>query len=473
MGLGIMRTAFGAMAAVLATATIISTAVHAGERPATASLHKNAPAAATNWTGFYVNAGLGYGFWSADTTTHNANPAQLSLGVDQIQGGRGWLGIVGVGYDRRFTPNIVAGAFADFDLTSLKGTIQDQDPFIAGEIKQQTAWAAGVRAGWLFTPDFLGYVNGGYTRARFSGADMVDTHFGLNRSFTTPAFTAPGWFVGGGTETALTPGWFWRNEYRYASYKNEAIPDRSPGLADINFRAAVQTVTTQLIYKLNTGGPSFQVPAPMMPVNWSGIYVNGGFGYGGWTADTTTRDVPVCHLCIVQVQGGKGWLGVAGAGYDYQVTPTIVAGAFGDIDLSSLKGTIQDQGAFFAGDIKQTSAWAIGGRLGWLVTPRVLGYGNAGISRAHFSGTDMLDTRDGTPSGSSTPSFTAHGKFIGGGVEVAVTPNLFWRNEYRLTRYNNETLPDTDGTIPHASITFQPTTQTVTTQFVYKFNTLH
>ena len=55
--------------------------------------------------------------------------------------------------------------------------------------------------------------------------------------------------------------------------------------------------------------------------------------------------------------------------------------------------------------------------------------------------------------------------------EAAVTPNLFWRNEYRFARYGTETLPDTNATgATPASITFKPSVQTVTTQLVYKFS---
>ena len=32
-----------------------------------------------------------------------------------------------------------------------------------GDIKQTSAWAAGARVGWLATPSFMTYANGGYT----------------------------------------------------------------------------------------------------------------------------------------------------------------------------------------------------------------------------------------------------------------------------------------------------------------------
>src|SRR5262245_57331891 len=72
-------------------------------------------------------------------------------------------------------------------------------------------------------------------------------------------------------------------------------------------------------------------------MSWTGFYLNGGFGYGLWTAETTVV-VPggVCVLCENQIQGGKGWLGVVGIGYDRQLTSKIVGGVFADFNLSSL-----------------------------------------------------------------------------------------------------------------------------------------
>jgi len=104
------------------------------------------------------------------------------------------------------------------------------------------------------------YVNGGYTAARFSGADMVFERTGAPIGASTQATTVSGWFVGGGVETTfdmlglLGKGWFWRNEYRYASYgsKTLTVADGAGGFNEsITFKPVVQTVTSSVIFKLN------------------------------------------------------------------------------------------------------------------------------------------------------------------------------------------------------------------------------
>jgi outer membrane immunogenic protein len=172
--------------------------------------------------------------------------------------------VIGAGYDYQFAPAWVAGVFGDVDISSLKGTIQDQagagPSAIAGDIKQTSAWAVGPRLGWLPSPQTMTYVNGGYTGARFSNADMVNVTTGANTDFSTQAFNINGWFVGGGVETTfdlfgvLGKGWFWRNEYRYASYASKTVTDTNGvggSLNSITFKPVVQTVTSQVVFKFN------------------------------------------------------------------------------------------------------------------------------------------------------------------------------------------------------------------------------
>lgn len=107
------------------------------------------------------------------------------------------------------------------------------------------------------------------------------------------------------------------------------------------------------------------IAAPLAP-SWTGFYIFGGGGGGLWNADTTINSTATgaALIGLNQKQGGEGWFGTVGAGYDWQVNPTWVIGAFADGQFGSIKGTIQDQGALIAGNIKNDYSWAVGGRVG-------------------------------------------------------------------------------------------------------------
>jgi outer membrane immunogenic protein len=70
-----------------------------------------------------------------------------------------------------------------------------------------------------------------------------------------------GWFIGSGYEYQI--GWFpgltWKTEYRFADYgsRTDTIFFTPTGLPDFqsNSHLFVQTVTTQLIWRFNWGGP--------------------------------------------------------------------------------------------------------------------------------------------------------------------------------------------------------------------------
>ena len=193
---------------------------------------------------------------AASATGFGGGGGNDDLPFTQRQGGKGYLGVVGGGFDYQFTPRLVGGVFADFNFASLKGTIQDQGPFFGGNIKEDRAWAVGVRGGYLITPALLSYVNGGYTNAHFSSARMVNTITLAQTAFSTPAFSHDGVFVGGGTETTFAPNWYWRTEYRLAYYGNQVLPDTNgTGLFvnNLNFKPTVQTVTTPTGLQIQSG----------------------------------------------------------------------------------------------------------------------------------------------------------------------------------------------------------------------------
>ena len=225
-----------------------------------------APAAyAPSWTGFYLFGGGGYGLWEADTTTVDALTGACVLCVEQRQGGKGYFGTVGGGFDWQFGGPWVAGIFADGQFGSIRGTIQDQNPFSVGQEKLRSTWAVGGRLGYLVAPNVLSYVNGGYTGSNWSGTSLVDSRNGVSLDAHTNGFDTNGWFIGGGVENSLNifginwPGLFMKTEYRVAQYDRKNIQQLDnvtglPAFDTITFRPVVQTISTSLVYRFNWGG---------------------------------------------------------------------------------------------------------------------------------------------------------------------------------------------------------------------------
>src|SRR5204863_2791769 len=156
----------------LAAFTGSAVAADLGARPYTKAPMAVAPV--YNWTGFYIFGGAGGGVWDADTHSRD-RVTGTPLSISQTQGGDGWFGTVGIGYDWQFAGSWVAGIFADGQFGSLKGNVQDPFNQVTGRIKMEDAWAAGVRVGYLVAPNVLSYVNGGYSGSHWSGAVLLDS----------------------------------------------------------------------------------------------------------------------------------------------------------------------------------------------------------------------------------------------------------------------------------------------------------
>src|SRR5258707_2551657 len=163
--------------------------------------------------------------------------------------------------------------------------------------------------------------------------------------------------------------------------------------------------------------PYTKAPAPLPPPSWTGFYIFGGAGGGIWDADTSSRitgtSVP---LSISQRQGGDGWFGTVGLGYDWQFNGPWVFGLLADGEFGSLRGTTQDPFADWTATIKMQDAWAAGARVGYLVAPNVLSYVNGGYSGSHLSSSTLLSTVCGLSVGGHTNKFNRNGFFVGGGV---------------------------------------------------------
>ena len=254
-----MMSRFVVMAVAAAALGLVQPA-SAADMPVKAYKAPVVAPAASNWTGCYVGAGWGYGMLDDERSTNDPTtfPASTSAA-------KGWLGRFGGGCDYQFNGSpigpIVIGAFGDYDFMNITGNYGD--PFNDTHYGTQTmraAWYAGARAGVLVTPTLLTYISGGWTGGHINQIDILFAD-GSPRGLYLPSQNLTGWFIGGGTEYALTMlpinGLFWKTEYRYASYgnytQNYIHSDGNPGTAAVNNDVAVQTVTTSLVWRFWSG----------------------------------------------------------------------------------------------------------------------------------------------------------------------------------------------------------------------------
>jgi outer membrane immunogenic protein len=178
----------------LAAIAAFSGSALAADLPAKAPMYQPL-APAYNWTGFYFFGGAGGGVWDANTQAVSTVTGICQTCVIQKQGGDGWFGTVGAGYDWQFSGDWVAGIFADGQFGSLKGTIQDQVNQTTGFIKNEDNWAVGVRLGYLVAPTVYSYMSGGYSGSSWNGTSLVSSFTGVGSGLHTNSFTENGWFM--------------------------------------------------------------------------------------------------------------------------------------------------------------------------------------------------------------------------------------------------------------------------------------
>jgi outer membrane immunogenic protein len=228
---------------------------------------------------------------------------------------------------------------------------------------------------------------------------------------------------------------------------------------------------------LSADMPLKAAPRMAAPVyNWTGCYIKGGGGYGMWNQDTTAFEDNIQVGAEIRT-GGRGWFGAVGAGCDYQIGERWVIGVFGDYDFSSIKGDFAASfdGRVVGGREKLSSAWAVGGRIGYLITPTILTYISGGFTEARFSGFDLQNFDN--PPVTSTFRIDRHtysGWFLGSGFEynLGFFPGLFWRTEYRFASYDNDNLAivRTGGTRTDFSVDSEKFVQTIRSELVWRFN---
>jgi outer membrane immunogenic protein len=245
--------------------------------------------------------------------------------------------------------------------------------------------------------------------------------------------------------------------------------------------------------------------APVPVANWTGCYIAGSVGYGLFDNETSgrVRDPITGVVTVVTANhdlGGRGWLAGGGGGCDYQFgfggggglfgTGQFVIGILADYYWSDMRGdrnsSFPGAGLVWTGQEKVDSQWAVGGRIGWLMSPNLLTYFSGGYTEAHLNGVgNFFSPVVGAPNpllGAALPGRTVHGWFLGSGVEYQSgwIPNLTWKTEYRFSEYERGdrferftgggALAGVPGALTNSFSSDKLFVQTVMTSLVYRFN---
>lgn len=251
--------------ALTAVAAFTGSAV-AADLPARTYSKAPAPVAmAPSWTGCYVGGGVGYGMYNTENTQVDPVTGAF-IAAEGTGGGRGYFGNAQVGCDYQFAGPLgswVVGAFGDYSFMDVHGQHLG-GPFTTtvGNLKEDSAWAAGARIGYLVNPTFLSYVNAGWTQTHFASTNFNGYTTGLPTGTALPGTTYNGWFLGSGFEYSLSflPGLYLKSEYRFSQFDRKQInyvftaSGLPTGTAE-TMKPYTQSVITSLVYRFNWGGP--------------------------------------------------------------------------------------------------------------------------------------------------------------------------------------------------------------------------
>lgn len=171
-------------------------------------------------------------------------------------------------------------------------------------------------------------------------------------------------------------------------------------------------------------------------------------GSGTDNIDSTTSDVivPSGSETLERLDGlsSSGLVGDGRIGFDLQ-RGRFLFGVFGSYGFSNMETETSNVnfatlGSLAFDSIEKDHEWSVGARAGVLVNPRTLAYILAAYTQADytFGGTDSSGA---TPVG-FTHDVTFSGVTVGGGVEFALTQNVFLGVEGTHTFFGKETIAD-------------------------------
>ena len=208
----------------------------------------------TSWSGFYFGVGSGYQWSSLDLSTNIAagslDVSHDSGFVSAFLGVQHQLGLVVVGVEGGWKSTLrddfgTEPCFGTFDCGSRLNDILT----IGGRI----GWAAG---------HWMPYLTGGYATARFDHEARVAATGALAASAST---RSDGWYLGGGFDWTVSPGWTVGLEYRHYELGDDAGPVHLQGapFAGVTAQASdlsIDTVSARVAWRWDIPGRRAAAP---------------------------------------------------------------------------------------------------------------------------------------------------------------------------------------------------------------------
>lgn len=197
----------------------------------------------------------------------------------------------------------------------------------------------------------------------------------------------------------------------------------------------------KLVFTALLTGASVSAPALAQDTNeaFTGFRIEAIGGYDRTTADGDGDFSPGVEDRFDEGGGLEGFLYGVGAGYDFSAGGVLIGA---EAELSdSTGGEDEDLGGGRRLNFEVERDIYVGGRIGAVVSPTVLIYAKGGYTNARYG----LDADD---SAGATREFgaTLDGFRVGGGVEYALSENMFAKGEYRYSSYSDLSIDvgDTD-----------------------------
>jgi len=457
-----------------------------------------------SWTGLYLGGQIGYGWGDNNGRGFASTPGGLFASGD-LSDAQGVIGGGHVGYNYQFD-HWVLGVEGSVDGAAISRDtlIPVVDPTgagtgagsLTGTFRSDLQGSVRGRAGYAFDR-LLVYGTGGLAIGQFSsqlslaGVDLIGPFFASTGEHSS---TRTGWTVGGGFEYALNTHWSLRTGYRYSDfgYWRDDYPVPVDGFQlSTNRHASQNQVQVGFSYKFggvepdpaaaivkgpalaaapvfkSAAAPPVSPPAPLGPIDWTGVYAGLQIGYGWGDNDGSfTYATPNglwgqsgLNSDAIGVSGSKslngdaqGVIGGAHVGYNRQFDRWVV-GVEGAVDPTLLTRRLSilvpdtgadPDGSLGIGATATGSVWSslqgsLRARAGYALD-RVLFYGSGGAAFGAFSSSFQLwgiDLNLAPFYAANMRSSTRVGWTAGGGVEYAINPHWSVRGEYRYSDFGH------------------------------------